>query len=144
MLGWNLNVEQFLAQRLYSIVDGSDLVGADAILLYNRLACEIAHGYNMVGIVHAILLDIEHRGIHITATAVKIGSMNMYHKGLACHLLGVDAGRIGEPVVRVDDIKVDCAGYHSCHYRVVVDFLKQIVGISPRELYTPQVIGVHK
>ncbi len=67
----------------------------------------------------------------------------MNHKRLAAHLLGVNAGGISEPVVRVNDIEVERARYHTSHYRVVVNLLNEVVGITARELQASQVVGVH-
>ena len=67
----------------------------------------------------------------------------MYHERLARDLLGVYAGGVGEPVVGVDDVARNRAGYHSCRYAVVVDFLEQVVGIASRELDAAEVVEAH-
>ncbi len=53
------------------------------------------------------------------------------------------ARRIGQPVVGVDYIAVNSACNNSRHYRIIVDFLKQVIGITPRKLYAAEVIGAH-
>ena len=84
----------------------------------------------MVGVVHAVLLYGEHRGVHVAARAVVVGGVHVDYQGLAGDLLGMDAGGVGEPVVRVDDVEVNGARYHTGHDGVVVDFLQQVVGVS--------------
>ncbi len=56
--------------------------------------------------------------------------MDVDHKGLARYLLGMDSGGICEPVVRVDHVIVDGAGYDSCTYGVVVDLFYKVVGVA--------------
>ena len=68
--------------------------------------------------------------------------MHVDHQRLAAHLLGVDAGRVGEPVVGVDNIEGFLACNHTGHNRVVVDFLEQVLGVAAREIDTAKVVGV--
>ncbi len=84
----------------------------------------------MVGLHHAVALDGEHRGVDVASRAVIVGGVDMYHQRFAGHLLGVDSRRICQPVMGVDDIAGDGAGYHPGHDGVVVDFLQQVVGIA--------------
>ena len=69
--------------------------------------------------------------------------MHVYAQGLTAHLLGVDAGGIGEPVVSVDDVEFFRACHHACDDRVVIDFLMQVRGIAARKLHSTQVVDVH-
>ena len=55
----------------------------------------------------------------------------------------MDAGGIGEPVVRVDDVEIERAGHDTGTYRVVVYLLDKIVGITAGKLDAPQVVGAH-
>jgi len=95
----NLHVEQFLAQGHHGVVYGSHLGGVDAVFLDYGLAREVRYGDDMVGVEHAVALDVEHCGIDVAARAVIVGGVHMDYQRLARHLLGVDAGGIGEPVV---------------------------------------------
>ena len=97
----------------------------------------------MVGIVHAVFLDIEHCGIDVATASVEVGGMNVNHQWLACDLLGVNTGRIGEPVVRVDNIAWNGACNHTSHNRIIVDFLNEVIGVTTGELDAAQVVGVH-
>ncbi len=56
--------------------------------------------------------------------------MDVNHKRLARYLFGMDSGGICEPVVRVDHVIVDGAGYDSCTYGVVVDLFYKVVGVA--------------
>ena len=139
----HLDAANLLAQGLHCIVHGSHLVGVDSIFLNHSLASEVAHGDDVVGIVHTVLLNCEHRGVHIAAAAVEVGGVHVYHQRLACHLLGMDTGRISEPVVRVYHIEIDSACNHTCHYRIVIDLLEQVVGIAARKLNAAEIVGAH-
>lgn len=50
---------------------------------------------------------------------------------------------VGEPVVGVDYVEVDCACYHACGDRVVVDLLEQVVGIASRKFDAAEIVGAH-
>ncbi len=126
----NLYVEQLVAQRLNGIVHGGDLGRVDAILVDHCIAGEVAHRDDVVGVKETVTLDIEHGGVYVTAAAVEIGGMDMEHKWLAGDLLGMDAGRICKPVVRVDHVTLHGSRDHARHNRIIIDFLKQIVGIT--------------
>ena len=67
----------------------------------------------------------------------------MNHEGLAGDLLGMDAGRVGEPVVGVNHVEFLSAGYHAGANRVIVDFFQEIVGISAGELDASEIIQAH-
>ena len=69
--------------------------------------------------------------------------MNVDTQGLATHLLGMDTGREGQPVVGMDDIKLLSAGHLTSDNRVVVDFLMQVTWITAGKLHRAKVIDVH-
>ncbi len=84
----------------------------------------------MVGLKHAVTLDAKHRRVYIATRTVVVGGVNVYHQRLARHLLGVNAGRICQPVVGVYDVKLFGTCHNAGHYGVIVDLLKEIVGIT--------------
>ena len=83
------------------------------------------------------------RGVYLSARAVKVGGMDMNAQRLAADMLGIDAGGIGEPVVRMDDVKVLGACHHTGNDGVVVYFLVQVGGIASGKLHTAEIVDVH-
>ena len=55
----------------------------------------------------------------------------------------MDAGREGEPVVSVDDVKLLSAGHLSGNDRVVVDLLVKVAWISSGKLHRTKIVHVH-
>ena len=143
LAGRRLQVKQFFIKGLNSVVYSRHLVGADAIFLDDSAPCEVAHGDDVVGVVHTVLLDAEHRWIDVAAAAVKVGRVDVDHKWLAGHLLGVDASGVGEPVMGVDDVAIDGSCDHARHNTVIVNLLEQVLRIASRELDAPKVVGAH-
>ena len=80
-------------------MDGRDLRWILVILLDDRTAREIAHGDDVVSMVHPVHLDAEDGWVHIASAAVEVGRMDVHYQGFACELLGVNACWIGQPVV---------------------------------------------
>lgn len=66
---------------------GRYLRGILMIFLNHRLTSQITHRYDMVCIVHTILLNRIDIRIHITATTIVIRSMNMDDQRLTTHIL---------------------------------------------------------
>ena len=137
------NLVILLLQRIDGIVHGEALARILVILVDDGLTGELAHTHDTVGPVHTVLLDGVDGGVHLAAAAVEVGGMHVDAHRFAAHLLGVDAGGIGEPVVGVDDVEVEGACHLSCDDGVVVDFLVQVAGIAASELHGTQVVDVH-
>jgi len=132
-----------LAQGVDGIVHGEHLSRVLMILVDHRGACQLAHAHDAIGMVHAVFLDGIYRGVHPSATAVIIGGVHVNAQRLAAHLLGMYAGRVGQPVVGMDDVKLLGPRHHAGNDRIVVDLFVQIAGIASREIHTPQVIDLH-
>jgi hypothetical protein len=138
-------VQKLFAERCHSVVYCGDFGGINAVFLNHGAACEIADGDDVVSIVHAVFFDAEHCGVHIASAAVKVGGMHMDYERLAGNLLGMDAGRVSEPVVGVYYVEIKCAGNYAGANRVVVDFSpldrrqrKRVLDVVTRELLTPK------
>ena len=142
-LAWIGYCQEFGVERHDGVVDGGDFRGVDTVVVDYRLPGEVAHGDYMVGVCHAVALDAVHGGVGLAAGAVVFGSVHVHHQRLSGYLLGMYAGGVCEPVVAVDYVEVESAGYHACGYRVIVDFLQKVVGVSAGELYASQVVGAH-
>jgi hypothetical protein len=84
------------------------------ILIDDGLACQLRHTHDAVGIVHTILLDGINGGVNLSARTVEVGGMYVDAERLAAHVLGIDACRISEPVVCMDDVKVLRASHYAC------------------------------
>ena len=110
------------------------------VLLDYGAARQVRHRYDVVGVVHAVLLDAVDVGVDVASGTVEVGGVHVDDQGLAGDVLGVDACRVGEPVVAVDDVEGDCAGYDPGHDGVVVDLLEEVVGVAAGELDAPQVV----
>ena len=124
------------------LIEDARFGGVDAVFLDDGAPRQVTNGNDVVGPVHAVFLDSENRGIDIAAATVEIGGMHMNDQRFTGNLLGMYAGRIGQPVVRVNDIARIGASNHTGHNRIVVDFFEQVVGITTRELDATQIIGV--
>ena len=92
--------------------------------------------------VHTVFLDGIDGGVHLSARSVEIRGVHVDHQGASAHLLGVNASRIGEPVVGMDDVILLLSGDDPCHDGVVIDFFLQVVGIFARKLDAAQVVGL--
>ena len=113
------------------------------IMVDYRLARQLAHAHDTVRMVHAVLFDAVDCGIHISATPVEVRGMHMNHQRFPADLLGMDARRIGQPIVCMNDVEPLLPGHHSCHDGIVVDFLVQVVRIAAGKLHAAQVIHMH-
>ena len=69
--------------------------------------------------------------------------MNVDAQWLTAHLLGMDAGRVGEPVVCVDDVEFLLPCDDTGDDGVVVDFLVQVFRVASGKLHAAQVVDVH-
>ena len=64
-------------------------------------------------------------------------------EGLAAYHLGMYAGRIGQPVVGMDDVELLLAGYYTSNDGEVVDLFVQVARIATGKLHATQVVDVH-
>ena len=129
-----------MLQRLYGIVYRRYLTRILIVFLDHGLTRQVAHAYDMIRLVHTALLDGIYRRVHVAAAAVKVGCMHVDHQRLTRDMLGKHTGRIGQPVVRVDDVKVQRVGQHRSHCLVVADLFDQVVRVTTRETDTSQVV----
>ena len=129
-----------MSQRLHGIVHRAYLARVLTVFLNHRVTRQIAHAYDMVRFVHTAFLDGINGRIDITATAVEVRSVNVYHERLAADLLGKHACRISQPVVTVNDVEVQTVCQHRSHRLVVAYLFNQVVRITARETDTAQVV----
>ena len=137
------NVLQLLCKRINGVVNREALARVLMILVDDGLARQFRHTHDAVGVVHTVFLDGIDRRIHFSTRAVEIRGVNVDAKRFSADLLGVDAGRIGQPVMGMDDVELLGSSHHTCDNRVIVDFLVQIARITACKLHCAEVIDVH-
>ena len=113
------------------------------ILVDDRAARQLGHAHDAVGIVHTVLLDAVDGGVDLAAGAVEVSSVHMDAQRFAAHHLGMHAGGIRQPVVRVDNVELLLAGHHACDDGEVVDLIIQVGRIAACKLHAADVIDVH-
>ena len=82
-------------------------------------------------------LDVEHAGVDVLLVTAVVGRrMNVHHERLARKLLGGDAGKVGEPVMGVDDIELVLVlhGDGAAHHGVAGHLLHEVGTVLTREL----------
>ena len=131
------------ADRLNGIVNGGDFVGVLMVFVDDGVPGEIAHTDDVVGMVHAVLLDAVHLRVHLSAASVEIGGVDVDDHRLATHVFGVDTCWIGEPVVGMDDVELLPACDDACADGVIVDFFQEVVRISAGKLDATQIVHMH-
>ena len=137
------DVLQFLSERIHRIVHGEALSRILVVVVDNGLTSQLRHAHDAVGIIHTILLYSIHRRVHLTTTAVEVGSVYMNTQRLTAHVLRMDSCWIRQPVVCMNDIEVLCTCHHACNHRVVIDLLMQVRRIAARKLHTTEVVDIH-
>ena len=120
------NVLQFLTQWIHGIVHSEALAWVLMILVDYGLTCKFRHTHDAIGVVHTVLLYRVNCRVHLSTRAVEVGSVNVYAERLSADTLSVNASRICEPVMGMDDVKLLGASHNTCYDRVVVDFLVKV------------------
>ena len=109
--------------KVHAVVYNIHFVGVHAVAVHNQVAREHAHGDHANRAVHAAALNVVQRLIHMFARAVKLRAVHMHNKRLArCARNGKTRG-IGEPIMRVDHIKVNAARGLQTEARVLLALL---------------------
>ena len=132
-----------IGQWIYCIVYCEALAWILMILVNHRLAGQFRYAHDAVGIVHTILLDAVDGGVHLATRTVEVGSMDVDAQGLSADLLGVDACRISQPVMGMNDVVVEGTSHHTGDDGIVVDFLVQVARIAASKLHGAQIVDVH-
>ena len=127
-------------QRFDGVVHGGYLVRILVIFFDNGVACQVRHGDDVVGGIHALFLDAIHIGIDLSAATVVVGGMNVYDHRFAAYLFGKTTGGIGQPIVRMNHIELAAVRYDTGHRFVVRNLFRQIVGITSRKIDTTDVV----
>ena len=64
-------------------------------------------------------------------------------KRLSANHFSMYSGRVSQPVMRMNDIKLLLTGYYSGNDREIINFFVQVPGITTSKLHTPQIINMH-
>ena len=111
-------------------MDSGDLVGADAVFVDYGAPREVGDRYDMVGVLHAIFLDAEHRRVNVAAGAVESVACTWVTSGLPVTFFAcMPAGYVSQSC-GVYHVAWNGARDHSGHNRVIVDFLDDVVWVS--------------
>ena len=86
---------------------GRNLSGVDAVFLNHRAAGEVTYAHDMISLFHTAFFNSKNGRIDVAARAVEVGSMYVDNQWFTADVLSENASRIGEPIVRVDDIKIE-------------------------------------
>ena len=135
-----LDSQDLRAQRLHGVVHGCHLRRILMIFLDHRLTGQVRHRDDVIGIIHTILLDGIHIRIDIATATVIVRRMHVDHQRLSTHVFRMDTRRIGQPVVRMDNVILLSTCDHTRYDGVVVDLLQQVVGITTGKLHATQII----
>ncbi len=132
-----LNKERAAAGEIHRIVDRDDLRGVYSVFVYDYVAGEFADGDDLVGGLHTLFLQVINPRVYVlVACAVERSRVHVDHERFSGELLCGDAGKVGEPVVGVDYVKLvlllesDRAAHHS----VACDLLHKVGAVLAGEL----------
>ena len=110
------------------------------IFLNHRAACEFTHAHDMITFIHTALLNRIYSRVYITTTTIKIRCMHMDNQWFASNLLGKYTSRVGQPIMAVDDIKIQTMRQHTGYSLVVIDLFYQVIWITTRKTNTTQLV----
>ena len=137
------NILKLLRQRIHSIVHGKYLSWVLMILIDNCATGKLRYAHNAIGVIHSVLFHRIDSRINLSSRTVKISGMNMNAERLAAYHFRMHTGRIGQPVVCVDNVKLLLTRHHSGYNRKVIDFFMQISRITAGKVHTAKVVDVH-
>ena len=132
-----LDFEVLASAEVHGVMHGHDLGRVDAVFVDHYPAGEVADRYHAVGGFHAAALYGIHAGIdHIVGPAVEGGRMHVHHQRFAGEFFGGNAGKVGEPVVGVDDVEFILVlhRYGACHHRVPGNLFEEVRSVFAGEL----------
>ena len=129
-----------VGQRLDGVVHCGNLRRILSVFLYDGLACEVGNADYVVSLIHASSLYVIDLRVDIASRPVEVSGVNMDNQRLAGNVLGEYAGRVSQPVVRVDNIESALMSHDRSHSLIVGDFLHQILGIHSRKVDTAKLV----
>ena len=130
----------WMLQWLNSIMHRAYFAWILTVFLDYGLTSQIADTYDVVGLIHTTFLYRINGGVNIATAAVKIGSVYVYYQWFAADVFRKHTCRIGQPVMAVNNVKIQTVCQHTCHSFVVADFFNQVIRIASGEIYATQII----
>ena len=137
------DILQFLLQWIHCVMNREALARILMIVVDDRLAGQFRYAHDAVGIIHTVLLNTIDSRIHLTTRTVEVSCMYVNAERLTAHILGMDTSWIGKPIMSMNDIELFGSCHNASNYRVVVDLIVQIAGITTGKLHSTQIIDVH-
>ena len=114
-----LHLDAGATGEIHGIMDGDNLCRVCSVLVDYDVAGKVTHSDDFVCLGHTPLLKGIDAGVYIViAGTVERSRVDVYHKRFAGELFSCNSGKVGEPVVSVDDIELilvlecDCAADH--------------------------------
>ena len=123
----------FRAERIHGVVYGGNFPLRLVVVFDNGFAREVAYTDDMVAMVHSVFFDSVNRGIWFSAAAVELGGVHVDNQRFSADAFGVQAGRVGEPVVRMDDVVLIRSGNNAGYDGIVIGFFENITRITARK-----------
>src|SRR5690554_706076 len=133
----------FRTERFHGIVYGRYLPFGLVVILDNGFAGEVAYTDDVVTVIHTVLLDPVDDRVWLTPAAVVFRSMYVDNQRFSTYVLGMQTGRVGEPVVGVNDVVLISPRNNTGYDGVVVGLLQDIARVPARELQTTKIVGIH-
>ena len=117
-----------LRSEPYRVVYRDDLFGRNAVFVDDDAAREVAHRHDAVGRFHSGAFDGVDLLVDAFAAAVELGGVHVHDERLARYALGGDAGVVGQPVVRVDQVELpfQIAGHLCGDHRIAGHLFHQV------------------
>src|SRR3989339_556601 len=116
---------------LHSIINSGYFGGLNFVIVNDNVPGKVTNrDYGIRGI-QALLFNPIYRWVYTTAATVKIGSMHMDYQRFPRYLLGSHSCRVGQPIVRMNDIEFVIFSNLRCNQTVIINFLIKVCPVFP-------------
>ena len=129
-----------VGERINGVVHSDTLSWILVVVFNHRASRQFRNTHDAIGMIHTVFLNTVNRWVDITSRAVEVSGMHVNHKRFSAHVFGVNASRISQPVVCVNDVIFLLTSYHASHDGIVVNFVEEIIGVASRKLDTSQIV----
>ena len=129
-----INFNIFTCLKIHGVMDCHYLIRINPVTIDHDISCQITHCNHPVSSLHSTPLYIIHLLVDILPTSVKFRGMYMDHQRFTRNFFRHNPGRIGQPVMRVDNIKILLCRYRPCHHGVTGNFFHQVCSVFTGKL----------